>query len=342
MNFSHLDKDLYGNPTLVENPKVSICVIAYNHEHYIKTCLDAIFSQQVNFSYEIILGEDCSKDKTATFIKTYADQHPSLLKSFIRKKNVGAKSNFLHCFLQCKGEYIVFIEADDYWTHPDKLQKQVDFLDTHPEASACFHNAEIIFEDGTNRPSVLINPSDQKPWIQTADFLIEKETWFMATASVMMRRKYVHPLPEWFLQCKSGDIPMYVILSEKGPIGYIPEVMSVYRKNTGGISMTDHVHSDAFIQNRIFMYSQINAYTQYKYQHLLKPILQAYYLMRMDCHENREKWHKKTMYFSRATLLNPPNSFKEWKAYLKSNLMSPKSLLTYLNFRSKLNQIIKR
>ena len=164
----------------------------------------------------------------------------------------------------------------------------------------------------------------------------------MATAAVMMRRKYAHALPEWFLHSKSGDIPLYVILAEQGPIGYLPEVMSVYRKNEGGISMTDHVYADAFIKNRIFMYASINAHTQYKYNHLIKPILQAYYLMRMDCHENKSSWSKKAFYFSRATLLNPPRTAKDWKAYLKTNLLSPKNLLAYLNFRSKLNQFFKR
>jgi glycosyltransferase involved in cell wall biosynthesis len=342
MDFSHLDKDLYGSPSLCENPKISVCVITYNHESYIETCLTNIFNQQVNFSYEIILGEDHSKDQTADIVRKYAKQYPEKLKAYIRPKNVGAKSNFLHCFLQCRGEYIVFIEADDYWTDPLKLQRQVDFLDQNPEASACFHNAEIIFEDGSNRPPELINPANQKPWIVSADFLVEKETWFMATAAVMMRRKFAHPLPEWFLHSKSGDIPLYVILAEQGPIGYLPEVMSVYRKNEGGISMTDHIYSDAFIKNRIFMYAQINAHTHFKYQHLIKPILQAYYLMRMDCHENKSNWGKKTFYFSRATLLHPPRTSKAWKSYLKTNLLSPKTLLAYLNFRSKLNQFIKR
>ena len=342
MDFSHLDLDLYGNPTLVDQPKLSICVIAYNHENYVNKCLDSIFSQKVNFSYEIILGEDCSKDKTAELIKGYADKYPTLLKAYLRTKNVGAKSNFLHCFLQCKGEYIIFIEADDYWTNETKLQKQVDFLDQHPHASACFHNAEMVFEDGTDRPTQLINSPNQKNWVATTDFLVEKETWFMATAAVMMRRIFVHPLPEWFVHSKSGDIPMYVILAEQGPIGYLPEVMSVYRKNEGGISMTDHIHSEDFIKNRIFMYSKINEYTHKKYDHLVRPILQDYYLMRRECLENKGNWIKSLTYFCQATLLNPPKSFKAWKAYLKSHLMSPETLLAYLNFRSKLNQFLGR
>ncbi len=342
MNFSHLDKDLYGNPIAVTNPTVSVCIISYNHENYVKKCLDNVFSQKVNFEYEVIMGDDCSTDQTAELIKPYADQYPEKMKAFLRPQNVGAKSNFLHCFLQCRGKYIVFVEADDYWTDNEKLQKQVDFLEQHPGASACFHNAEMIFEDGTKRPSQLINPPNQKTWIQTSDFLIEKETWFMATAAVMMRREFVHPLPAWFAHSKSGDIPMYVILAEQGPIGYLPDVMSVYRKNSGGISMTDHIHSDAFIQNRIFMYSKINEFTHYKYNHLLKPILQAYYLMRRECHEHKANWLKKAYFFSQATLLNPPKNFRAWKSYFKQHLLHPETLHRYLEFRSKLNQILGR
>ncbi|MEY4954436.1 MAG: hypothetical protein RI981_521 [Bacteroidota bacterium] len=342
MNFSHYDKHLFPGSQTPIKPKVSVCFITYKHEAYIRTSLDAILGQKVNFELEIIIGEDHSPDGTAEIVREYARKYPDKIKAYIRPENLGSKINYVHCFLDCKGEYIVHIEGDDYWTDPLKLQRQVDFLDQHPHASACFHNAQIIFEDGSNREPVLINPTDQKPWVESADFLVEKETWFMATASVMMRRKYAHPLPEWFLNSKSGDIPLYVILAEQGPIGYLPEVMSVYRKNEGGISMTDHVQADAFIKNRIFMYSSINAHTKYKYKHLIKPILQAYYLMRMDCNENKSNKVKQAFYFCRATFLNPPQTAKDWKSYFKTNLLSPQNLLAYLNFRSKLNQIIKR
>ena len=342
MDFSQYDQHIFPGSIPVTKPKVSVCFITYKHENYIRTSLDAILAQKTNFDFEIIIGEDHSPDGTAKIVQEYAELYPNKIKAYIRPANIGAKLNFLHCFFDCRGEYIVHIEGDDYWTNPLKLQRQVDFLDKHPEASACFHNAEMVFEDGTNRPTILINPIDQKPWIQSQDFLVEKETWFMATAAVMMRRKFAHPLPEWFLHSKSGDIPLYVILAEQGPIGYLPEVMSVYRKNEGGISMTDHIHSDAFISNRIFMYSNINIHTNNKYDDWVRPILQAYYLMRMDCLENENNWFKKAIYFLKATQLNPPNSFKAWKAYLKRHLISPETLLAYLNFRSKLNQFLGR
>ena len=285
------DVDLYSKPKIISIPKVSICIITYKNANFIDNCLESIVSQVVNFDYEIIIGEDHSKDETAQIVKKYADSYPNLIKAYLRKQNIGAKQNFLNCFHQCQGEYVIYVEGDDYWTNKHKLQKQVDFLNTHLEASACFHNAEIIFEDGSKRPAQLVNSPNQAFWTNTGDFFKKKETWFMATASVMMRRKYVNPLPSWFNDCKSGDIPMYVILAERGPIGYIPEIMSVYRKHLGGQSYTDSIKSKEFLLNRIYMYTKLNEYTKKKYNEFINPILGEYHELLIHCDEHR--WNLK-------------------------------------------------
>jgi len=337
--FEKLDGDLYGNPQLASNPKVSVCIITYKHSEYIATCLESILAQEVNFEFEIILGEDHSPDKTPDIIKQYADAHPNLIKAFVRPVNVGAKSNFLHCFLQARGEYIVYIEGDDYWTDVQKLQKQVDFLGQHPEASACFHNAEIVYEDGSGRSNELINGPEQNVWTHTQDFFKEKETWFMATASVMMRRKWVHPLPAWFMNCKSGDIPMYVILSEKGPISYLPDIMSVYRKNLGGQSFTDSTESKDFLQNRIFMYATLNVYTNRAYERLIHPILSDYHELLIHCREYQGNLFQRLIHFYWAYRYCPTKNFK---LLFKKNLIPPSLLLWYGKFRTKLNQWASR
>lgn len=340
MNYSYLDKDLFGNPALAQDPKLSICLITYKHADYIRTCLDNILSQEVNFSYEIILGEDHSPDETATIIAEYASFHPDKIKAFIRAENVGGKANFLHCFLQCRGEYVIFIEGDDYWTDNTKLQQQVDFLDAQPQASACFHNAEILYEDASGRSNEFINGPDQAVWTETADLLSEKEAWFMATASVMMRRKYVATLPEWFVECKSGDIPMYVILAEKGPIGYIPTCMSVYRKNLGGQSFTDNTKSKSFIENRIFMYSKLNEYTQFKYNQSIRKIFSDYQLLLIKCHENEGRFLRQLVHLLRAFMLRGDYRWVTFKQLVRDYWTTEKSALAYLNFRSKLNRLI--
>lgn len=342
MDFSYLNNQIHGNPSTSTQPKLSICVITYNHEAYIEKCLENILHQEVNFEYEIIIGEDHSTDQTAQIVKKYAEMYPKLIKAYIRPKNVGAKINFLHCFFDCQGEYIVHIEADDYFTDPHKLQCQVDFLENHPEASACFHNAEIIYEDETARKPELINRKDQKKWIETQDFFVEKETWFMATASVMMRKKFVKSLPEWFFNCKSGDIPLYSILAEQGPIGYIDKIMSVYRKNSNGMSYTDHTHSIEFIKNRIFMYAHINEYTKGKYQYLIKAILFDYYILGIHCSKIKKSVFLKLYYLWLAYRQIPPKNKKQVFSDIKLHVMESETRLSYLNFRSKLNSILGR
>lgn len=340
MDFSQWDEHLFGSPKLTDTPKVSICIITYNHEQYFEKCIENVLSQNINFEIEIIIGEDCSTDSTAKSVEKYALLYPEKIKAHIRPVNIGAKTNFLHCFFQCRGEFIVFIEADDYFTDKQKLQTQVDYLDANPNVSACFHNAQIIYEDDSNREPEFINLDSQKVLTETKDFFVEKETWFMATASVMMRRKYVEKLPDWFLNCKSGDIPLYVILAEKGPIAYINKVMSVYRKNINGQSYTDNVQSLDFIKNRIYMYSKLNDYTHLKYDYLLKPILAEYHLMAISCREIQPNFSKKIIYLLKAYLLAPPRNRKVLYSDIKTYILSPQIVNKYLNFRSKLNKYL--
>ena len=341
MNFSHLNNQVFPGSKVPTQPKVSVCLITYNHAAYLDTCLQNILNQKVNFDYEIIIGEDCSPDSTSAIVKKYALAYPEKIKAFIRPTNVGAKVNFLHCFFECRGEYIVHIEGDDYWTNIHKLQTQVDFLDQNQNASACFHNAEIIFEDGSGFAPQLINKADQKMWVNSADFLGEKETWFMATASVMMRAKFAQKLPEWFLKSKSGDIPLYVILAEQGPIGYIDKIMSVYRKNEGGMSYTDNVQSEVFLNNRIFMYANINEYTLHKYKNLIQPIIYEYLLLKIQSRRNQKNYLRKLFFFSKAIIYSKTTNWKQVKSLAKEYLISPGQLLLYLNFRKKINDLFR-
>ena len=98
---SHNVVDLYGKPKIISAPKVSLCVVTYRHANFIEKCLESIISQEVNFDYEIIIGEDHSHDETARTVKKYADNYPNLIKAFVRKRNLGPMQNFLNCFPHC-------------------------------------------------------------------------------------------------------------------------------------------------------------------------------------------------------------------------------------------------
>lgn len=325
IDFQELDGHLYGSPTVAKKPKISVCFITYNHIKYIEKALDSILSQQTNFSFEIVIGDDCSTDGTSEIVKKYADKYPHIIRAYIHPENLTryglpGKYNFTHAFYQCRGEYVIHIEGDDYYTDDLKFQKQATYLDGHPELSACFHNALMCFEDGSGRENYNINPPDQKTLITVYDLLAEREIWFMATASVMIRKSVIGDrFPDWFFKTKSGDIPLYVILSDHSPIGYLPEVMSVYRRNTAGLSYTDNNFDWGFLQNRIEMYENLNRHTGGKYAAQIYPFLSEYYYMGLKTSALANSQKQRAIAFLKAKYYGELPKSSKWVDILTLN-----------------------
>lgn len=133
-------------------PLLSIVTITYNHEPYIRKCIEGVLMQQVNFPIEFIIAEDCSTDGTLAICKEYAEKYPDLIKLITSENNVGAIANERRAMKAAKGKYIAFCEGDDYWTDPLKLQKQVDFLEEHLDYSVTFHRCKHYnVVDGTTK-----------------------------------------------------------------------------------------------------------------------------------------------------------------------------------------------
>lgn len=121
------------------DPVVSICCITYNHEPFIANAIEGFLMQKTVYPYEIIIGDDYSTDKTREIIESYAKHHPELIKIITSDRNVGVIANENRVLTEAKGKYIAFCEGDDFWTNASKLQKQVEFLEKHPEFSVSFH-----------------------------------------------------------------------------------------------------------------------------------------------------------------------------------------------------------
>lgn len=126
--------------------KLSVFVVTYNQEQYIRQCLDSIVMQQVNFDYEVIIGEDCSTDNTPAICDEYAEKYP-FIKVYHHPKNLGLVKNWEFVLNHCTGDYVAMIEGDDYWTNPNKLQIQVDYLDAHKDCQICFYKPSVVFTD---------------------------------------------------------------------------------------------------------------------------------------------------------------------------------------------------
>ena len=130
----------------MNTPLVSICCITYNHAQFIRKCLDGFLMQQTDFPIEILIHDDCSTDGTTEIIREYEAKYPELIFPLYEEENQyqqgkAAEIDFYN-YRRARGKYIAYCEGDDYWTDPLKLQKQVDFMESHPEYSVCFHGFE--------------------------------------------------------------------------------------------------------------------------------------------------------------------------------------------------------
>lgn len=121
------------------NPLLSVVTVTYNHEPFIAKCIEGVLMQQVSFPIELVIGEDCSTDGTRRICQEYAEKYPDLIHLIISDSNVGGLANERRVMTAARGKYVAYCEGDDYWTDPLKLQKQVDFLESHPECTASFH-----------------------------------------------------------------------------------------------------------------------------------------------------------------------------------------------------------
>lgn len=219
--------------------KLSVCITTYNHEKYIAQAIDSVLMQRTNFNYEIIIGEDDSTDNTRAIVKEYKNRYPDKIRLFLNnRKNViyingrpTGRWNFINVLKQAKGRYIALCDGDDYWTDPNKLQKQTDFMDNHPECAICFHNVTVFDEDGKHKP-LTHRPENPKEIFTLEDLLSGN---FIHTCSVIFRRGLFREFPQWFYECKMGDWPFHILNAHHGDIGYIDEVMAVYRAQSTGV-----------------------------------------------------------------------------------------------------------
>jgi glycosyltransferase involved in cell wall biosynthesis len=208
---------------------VSVVVTTYNHRSYIEQAIQSALMQEGSLDYEIIIIDDCSTDGTREIVQDLHRRHPERIRLILSPTNKNDSRNFARAIETATSRYIAFLEGDDYWTSPHKLQKQVDFLDRHVECATCFHNVLELWDDGRVVPH---NGADHKVISGMEDLLAGN---FMATVSVMFRRGLFGAFPEWFFHMPIGDWPLHILNTQHGQIGYIPEIMASYRIHANGL-----------------------------------------------------------------------------------------------------------
>lgn len=219
---------------------VSIWCATYNQEKYIRQCLDGFVMQKTNFRFEAIVHDDASTDGTSDIVREYAEKYPDIIKPIIETENQYSKQDGSLdriMYETCTGKYIAFCEGDDYWTDSLKLQKQLDYLEAHPECSCCVHEYKEWIEDKQSfRPhsiKYLRNFHGEGLCLDIKEYA--KSIFFTKTLTAVypaekLRRSKYNQYDAQF------DMTMFFALATQGPIYLMNQTMGVYRMNEGGVT----------------------------------------------------------------------------------------------------------
>lgn len=249
---------------------VSIRCLVYNHEPYLRQCLDGFVMQKTNFAFEAIVHDDASTDGSAEIIREYAEKYPDIIKPIYETENQyskkdGSLGRIMNAAIHPDAKYIAFCEGDDYWIDPYKLQKQFDFMENHPDYVLCVHNKKYLNQNTgqirSEHHSVLnknqngfsfdLNYYCKGDWITSPLTAFFKKDAFLSIDS----SKYVNFI----------DAILFFLLLKHGRGFLMPDVMSVYRVHSGGICSGTST-------NRFFLFTlkaYISLYNQEKSSYAL-------------------------------------------------------------------------
>lgn len=242
---------------------VTVVCVTYDHEKYIAEALDSFLMQKTNFKFKIFVGEDCGSDGTADIVREYASRYPDMIVPFIREKNLGPQRNLLDMCARATSPYIALCDGDDYWTDEYKLQKQFDYMESHPDYKFCFAKTEIkptetwphyiYYKANENGKYILPDccPGYRLPKapLTMNDFI--KENSVGHTSSLLFRWDYDIQFPSWFIEGILGDNPLKLIQLGAGNAGYIEDIVSVYRINETGVFTAYRNKDEMFLHTRI-------------------------------------------------------------------------------------------
>jgi glycosyltransferase involved in cell wall biosynthesis len=291
--------------------KVSVLAMTYNHANFIAQALESALMQRVNFAYEILISEDCSTDGTREIVVEFQKRHPDKIRLLLSEQNLHSNAIVVRGIHEAQGQYIALLDGDDYWTSADKLQKQVDFLDTHPECALCFHNATVIHEDGSQPPRNW-TPADQKESSTLEDMWLGN---YIATCSTMFRRGMFGQVPDWYQALfPITDWPLHILNAEHGTIGYLNEVMGVYRYHGGGLYSP--LSEARKLEETLKFYKVMNYNLNYKYDRLIHIAISKYFFEWAEEYVSRGDLARAKVCFKTCLTGRPVNKFVSLKQLL--------------------------
>ena len=242
--------ELSDSTRLVSNPLVSIMMLTYNHEQYLAEAIEGVVRQKTGFPIELLIGEDCSKDRTRAIALSYQERFPEIIRIITSENNIGADRNHDRLLAAARGEFLAYCEGDDFWHRNDKLSKQVALLEANPSLSFVASNYRVVAANG----AILNEMAPVKPTCAEGALSYEdiQRQDIVATLTVCTRRLLVQTaLSELsFSKCRGflmGDLGLWLQLSQHGKFVYDPEPLASYRhSHNSAMRKADLLHKRRF------------------------------------------------------------------------------------------------
>lgn len=253
---------------------VSISCAVFNHKQYIKDALEGFVNQKTNFKFEVLVHDDASTDGSQDIIREYEKKYPDIIKPIYQTENQHSQGIPIKKMFQIpriKGKYLAMCEGDDYWTDPYKLQKQVDFLEAHPDYTLCATACTWLnLRDNIEEKQFIIE-KDRDVTIE--ELILEKNGRIFPTVSVMMKKEIYTVIPDWFTKFPVGDIPLFINAAHNGKVRMLADNTCVYRWFASGswtVSMENSETKLKFKNRFIEGFEALNKSTDYKYDNSIK------------------------------------------------------------------------
>lgn len=281
-----------GNDVLV-----SIDCLTYNHGDYIAETIEGFLMQKTDFKFEILIHDDASTDHTAEVIRHYERKYPDLIKPIYQKENLHSQGIAVDQINveRAKGKYMALCEGDDYWEDPYKLQKQVDYLEAHPECSLCVHAARRYSE--MNKKFISQVRPGRRNRIFSIEEVIDGGGELFPTNSMVYRKEFSQNIPLFYFETGVGDYPLTIHLAMNGTVFYIDEFMSVYRvdvkgswsdRNLSNIIKIEEQHTET-----VKLLEMINSHTDFKYDEAFRrTIKKNHFYLLLKQHKYKEAFIK--------------------------------------------------
>ena len=214
------------------NSKITVIVMTYNQVNYIDQMMQSILAQKINIGFDILIHDDCSDDGTYEKLLSYQKEHPNMIKIIRQESRKFLKDGFNMMIFnyvvpQVDSEYIAYCDGDDYWCDELKLQKQYDFMSSHPEYSMCFHSAYQLRPNNDMSSKWFIADEGD---IDISDLINDKPGICVATSSIFLKTYVFKDFSDWRKAYPVEDVPMYITAAMEGKIRRLKDVMCVYRQ----------------------------------------------------------------------------------------------------------------